>query len=431
MSSRHLGIGLLGVGVVGGGVAQILPGKATQLAARAGIELRLVRALVRDPAKERTRGATLPPLGTDGAAVVDDPAVQVVVEVLGGEQPALDLIRRALRAGKHVVTANKEVIAKHGAELFAIAQQHGVALQFEASVGGGIPVIAVFQHDLAANWVSRIAAIINGTTNYILSRMASEGADFGDALADAQALGYAEADPTADVDAYDPCYKLAILASLAFGEEVRPEGVHREGIRSLSRRDFAFARSLGYAIKLLAIARRRADGIEARVHPVMLPASKMLAKVDGVFNAIEVEADLVGTALLYGQGAGSLPTASAIVADVIAIADALARGDRPRTPIPPSSRARLVQIESIDSRYYLRLSVPDKPGVLAAIAAVFGRNAISIASVQQPEQTPEDPEAELVIMTHRASEAGMQATIAQLSGLDVSPRVQTVLRIED
>src|SRR5581483_6876305 len=318
MTRDPVRIGLLGLGVVGSAVAHALVEKGAVLERRVGRPLELRRVLVRDPVKPRPIDTSL--VTTDADAILADPAIDIVVEMMGGEDPAHDYIVRALRSGKHVVTASKEVMAKHGPETLAIAAEHGVEISFEASVGGGIPVIGPFKIDLLANEIHGVQAIINGTTNFILTRMATEGTELGDALSEAQRLGYAEPDPRNDVEGIDAGYKLAILGSLAFHTVVRPSDVYVEGITRLTSADFRYARELGYAIKLLAIARATDGAVELRVHPALVPEAEMLAKVDGVFNAVAVEGDLVGRILFYGRGAGAGPTSSAVVADIIDVA---------------------------------------------------------------------------------------------------------------
>ncbi|MCS7001257.1 MAG: homoserine dehydrogenase [Dehalococcoidia bacterium] len=423
-------IGLLGLGTVGGGVARAAPQKSAALASYIGRPIQIKRVLVRDPTKPRA--VQLPPgvLTTDPAEVLDDPAIDIIVEVIGGEEPAHDFLRRAIANGKHVVTANKEVLAKHGAALLRAAAQQGVLLRYEASVGGGIPIIAVFQHDLSANRITEIRAIINGTTNYILTKMATEGAEFATALAEAQALGYAEADPSADVDGHDAVYKLAILSSLAFHTDVRPDQIAREGIRGVTARDFRYAAELGYAIKLLAIARSTEAGIEARAHPAMIPRDQLLAKVDGVFNAIEVEGDLVGRVLFYGRGAGELPTTSAVVADVLDVAQSIASNTVRPYVLRADGERPVIGFDAIQSRYYLRIVVHDRPGVLAQIAQAFGDHGISIASVIQKETDEAKKHAELVIMTHTANEAAMQSALAAIRSLAVVTSIASFLRVE-
>ncbi|MCS6800997.1 MAG: homoserine dehydrogenase [Chloroflexota bacterium] len=428
---KQLGIGLLGLGTVGSGVARILPTKGEALFSHLGASLIIRRVLVRDPAKPRPVRLDPALLTTNPADVLDDPEVDIVVEVIGGEDPALRFLERAIANGKHVVTANKEVIAKHGPELLRAAAAQGVAVKYEASVGGGIPIIAVFQHDLSANEIREIRAIINGTTNYILTKMAVDGSDFETALAEAQALGYAEPDPAADIDGHDAAYKLAILSSLGFHADIRPHQVFREGIRRLSARDFKYAADLGYAIKLLAIGRNTARGIEVRVHPTLIPRDQLLAKVDGVFNGIEVEGDLVGRLMLYGRGAGAEPTTSAVVADVVDLVQNLVRGVSPASTEPPRRPVVVIPMDHVSSRFYLRLIVADRAGVLAQIAREFGDHAISIASVIQVAADADAGTAELVVMTHRASESAMQQTVAAIARLPVVATVASFLRVEE
>lgn len=428
--SRVIGVGLLGLGVVGTGVARVLTEKAESVSRHTGGAVRLRRVLVRDPAKERS--VALPPglITTESDAVLDDPGISVVIELMGGDEPAHSYIRRALRAGKHVITANKEVIARHGPALLALAQEHGVALRYEASVGGGIPLIGPFRESLLANEIGSVRAIINGTTNYILTRMAREGVDLPEALQAAQALGYAEADPTNDVEGIDAAYKLAILASLAFHTRVAPEAVYREGITGLTGRDFRYAAELGYAIKLLAIARRTDGRIEARVHPAFLPLDRILAKVDGVYNAVEVDGDLTGQVMFYGRGAGERPTTSAVVADVIELARDIARGAAGHAHATVQSDLAVLPMDDVRTRYYLRMSVRDEPGVLAGIAGVLGGARISIASVVQKEVDEEARTAEIVLMTHLAQEAAMRAALAGLAALPTVVEVGAMVRVE-
>jgi homoserine dehydrogenase len=450
-------VGLLGFGVVGGGVARLLSQKAEAIAAEIGRPIVLQRVLVRDPG--RTRAVALPAghLTTDPGDILDDPEIDVVVEVMGGITPAAEYVKRAIRNRKHVVTANKEVMATQGVELLQLAREHGVDVYYEASVGGGIPLIGVFRQDLVANEVHQVRAIINGTTNYVLTRMAQDGVDFGPALAEAQALGYAESDPTNDVEGIDASYKLAILASLAFRTQVSPESVHREGITRLRAADFRYARELGYVIKLLAIARRHgagafagADGgagegrdpgagdgavagagaVEVRVHPTFVPQDVLLADVSGVFNAVYVQGDLVGDVLFFGRGAGAEPTSSAVVADVVDVAHNLNAGVANRIPFHYAGRLPVRPMPLLETRYYVRVWVADRPGVLAQIARVFGDHQISIASCIQKEADPAAGSAELVIVTHPARERDMQAALGALDALEAVRERAAMIRIE-
>jgi homoserine dehydrogenase len=427
---KGIGIGLLGMGVVGGGVARVLVQKADFLARQTGCPLSLRKVLVRQLEKKRPLELDPQMLTTRADDVLEDEAVDIIVEAIGGESPALEYIRGALQRGKSVVTANKEVMAKYGPELLGLARHKGVDLRFEASVGGGIPLIAPFQQDILANSISAIYAIINGTSNYILTRMAHEGIDFSQALKSAQELGYAEPDPTNDIEGIDASYKLAILTSLAFQTAVRPEDVYREGISRLAGRDFRYARELGYAIRLLAIAKRDEGSLEVRVHPVLLPEDYLLAKVDGVYNAVQVEGDLFGKLLFYGQGAGALPTSSAVMADIIAVAQRLHRAvpDSPR--ISFDQQLRLKPMAEIRPRYYLRMNVADSPGVLAQISRILGDNIISISSVIQKEADRAAQTAEIVIMTHPALERDMQRALDEMERLAEVKEVSNFLRVE-
>lgn len=429
MSRSRIDIVILGLGVVGGGVAAALVEKAESYSSRAGVPLAIRKVLVQDPAKQRS--VTLGPgLITSDPGEALDTDCDIVVEVMGGEHPAFEYIQEALRRGRCVVTANKEVMAKHGPELLAMAGDAGTDILYEASVGGGIPIISPLKRDLSANEISSLRAIINGTTNYILTSMSRDGADFGAALRQAQHLGYAEADPTNDVEGHDAVYKLAILASLAFHTHIHPDQVYREGITRLSPRDFRYAAELGYTIKLLAIARRDEKGVQARVHPALVPSGEPLAKVDGVLNAVQVEGDLIGRVLFQGAGAGALPTTSAIMADVLDAARTIVQDGRP-SPWRYTAEVMIKPMADLITRYYIRLEVVDRPGVLAGIARCFGDHGVSIASVIQKETDDAAQSAEIVIMTHPASEAAIQAGIAQLERLDEVRRVGNFLRVED
>jgi homoserine dehydrogenase len=432
VKKKSIGVGLMGLGVVGGGVARVLINKAEVLAEQVGcpLVLKRVKVLEVDLAKPLASEIGLKLFTTDVDEFFNEPGVDIVVEAIGGEKPALDYLKRAITGGKHVVTSNKEVIAKHGAELFALAQQHGVGVHYEASAGGGIPLISPFQHDLVANKISGIYAIINGTTNYILTRMAKEGADFPSALKRAQELGYAEADPRNDIEGIDASYKLAILASLAFHHQISPRDIHCEGISRMDSRDFKYAGELGYAIKLLAIGKQGDNLIEVRVHPVFIPEESLLAKVDGVYNAILVEGDLVGRVLFYGEGAGALPTSSAVIADVVSAAQDILSGggSRARWWLEPGKKIK--PMAELETRYYLRLNVADQPGVLAQVSKVLGDHRISISSVLQKAADAAAQTAEIVIMTHPAKEAAMQQALGKLVHLPVVKEISNFIRVE-
>jgi len=432
VNKDSIGVGLIGLGVVAGGVARVLTGKAKVLSEQVGcpLILRKVKVLESDLSRPQAKELGSQLFTTNDEEFFTEANIDIVVEAIGGEEPALDYLKRALAGGRHVVTSNKEVIAKHGAELFALAQEHGVGLHYEASVGGGIPLIAPFQQDLVANKISGIYAIINGTTNYILTRMADEGIDFPSALKSAQELGYAEADPKNDIEGIDSTYKLAILASLAFHLQVRPQDIHCEGISRLSSRDFKYARELGYAIKLLAIAKEKDDLVEVRVHPVFIPEDSLLAEVDGVYNAILVEGDLVGRVLFYGEGAGAAPTSSAVVADVVSAARDIVIGSGCRMRWRPEPGKAIRPMAELETGYYLRLNAADQPGVLAQVSKVLGDHRISISSVIQKAVDPVAQTAEIVIMTHPAKEAEMQRALAKLERMDSVKEIGNFIRVE-
>lgn len=430
MAARSIGIGLMGLGVIGSGVVKVLMGKPETLAREAGSRLVLKKVLEQDSTKHSSMGLEPELFITQFVELVSHPEVDIVVELIGGEHPAFEYIKEALAHGKHVVTANKEVMAKHWSQLLAVAHQHQVSLRCEASVGGGIPLIGPFQEDLVANDISAIYGILNGTTNYILTQMAKEGLDFSVALKQAQELGYAEANPANDIEGIDAAYKLAILTTIAFGTEVGPENIYHEGISRLQARDFRYAQELGYAIKLLAIAKRAGDSIEARVHPVFIPEDSLLAKVDGVYNAIHVEGDLVGKVIFYGQGAGPSATSSAVVADIINIAQNINRGTSSAPKLPFASERTIKPMAEIETRYYVRMSVADRPGVLAQISKILGDHSISISSVIQKEADPLTQIAEIMIMTHPANEQEVQQALKEAERLPVVKEISNFVRVE-
>ena len=427
---KPIGLGLLGLGVVGTGVAQTLADRGDALAQRVGRPMQLRRVLVRDPLRPRSIVLPAGILTNEVERVLGDPGITIVIEALGGEYPAVDFIRKALAANKDVVTANKEVMAKHGPELRAWAARHGRALRYEASVGGGVPIVAALLEDLAANRITSIRAIINGTTNYILTEMAAGGLSFASALQQAQALGYAEPDPDDDIEGVDAAYKLAILASLAFQTTVRPEDIHREGISRLAPQDFRYARELGYTIKLLAIAKEEGAAVQARVHPALVPRQSLLAQVSGVYNAVQIEGDLAGQLVLYGRGAGAEPTSSAVMADVIHLARDRALGIANRPEPPPNGERPLMPFDDLKTRHYFRMAVADRPGVLAQIARLFGEHEISIASFIQQETDEDAQIAEIVIMTHAAQERAVQTALSFIGQLAAVRDVGAVVRVE-
>ena len=425
-----IGIGLLGLGTVGSGVAEVLVTKADSLAEQAGLPLVLRKVAERDVNKRRSARLNPNVLTDNPEEVLSHPEVDIVIELIGGEHPAREYIKQAIANGKHAVTANKEVIAKYGYELFSLARKHNVDLRYEASVGSGIPLISPFQQELAANKISAIHAILNGTTNYILTRMAQEGLDFASTLKQAQELGYAEADPANDIEGRDTAYKLVILSNLAFRTKFVPQDVYCEGISNIAARDFLYAGEFGYAIKLLAIAKRDDDEVEIRVHPAFIPRDSQLAKVDGVYNAIEVETDLAGKLVFYGEGAGSLRASSAVVADAVAIARNIHHGVNNVPEVKLNPRVTVKPMSEVTTRYYLRLNAPDRPGVLAQISKVLGDNSISISSVIQKESDPAAQTAVIVIMTYPAEEKRVQKALKQLKQLPVVNEVSNFIRVE-
>ncbi len=432
MKKQSIGVGLMGLGIIGGQVVRVLKDKAEVLAEQVGcpLVLRKVKVIEADLARPQVTEMGPQLFTTDVDEFFAEPEIDIIVEAIGGESPALEYLKRAISGGRYVVTSNKEVIAKHGAELMALAQQHEVGLRYEASVGGGIPLIAPFQYELVANKINGIYAIINGTTNYILTRMARDGVDFSVALSQAQKLGYAEANPENDVEGIDATYKLAILTSLALQREVRPDDIYHEGISRLSVRDFKYARELGFAIKLLAIAKRGDSSIEVRVHPAFIPEDSLLARVDGVYNAILVEGDLIGQVLFYGQGAGPLATSSAVVSDIVAEARDIVLNVGSRFQVKLAPGALIKPMSEIETRYYLRMIVADCPGVLAQITKVLGDHQISISSVIQKEADSAAQTAEAVIMTHPAQEKAMQQALEELTHLAVVKEIGNFVRVE-
>ena len=430
MTQKAVGVGLMGLGIVGSAVAEVLLNKADKLAEQVGASLVLKKVLVRDMNKQR-RAKLEPHVLTNLAEeVLSAPGVSIVIEVIGGEYPASDYIRQAITRGKHVVTANKEVMAKHGYELLALANKHNVDLRYEASVGSGIPLVSPFQQDLAANDISAIYAILNGTTNYILTRMSQEGLDFPSALKQAQELGYAEANPANDIEGIDASYKLAILSSLAFHTRLDPQDIYCEGISRLQAEDFKYAKEFGYAIKLLAIAKKDGDALEMRVHPVFIPQDSQLAKVDGVYNAIQVEGDLAGKLIFHGEGAGPLRASSAIMADVLVIARNIWHGVSNAPKVQLNQKVKVKPMSNIKTRYYFRFDVADRPGVLAQISRVLGDNSISLLSVIQKESDPQSQTAVLVLMTHPSEERAVQKALVQLKQLTVVNKVSNFIRVE-
>jgi homoserine dehydrogenase len=429
MVSGSLNVGLIGLGTVGGQVAERMLTWEAQLARRAGIQLCLRRVLVRDIKKPRSLAIAPELLTADADELIDDPEIHILVEVAGGDEPMHSYLERAIRSGKHVVTANKVVMARHGPELLDIAAERNVDVYFEAAVGGGIPLISTFRTDLQANRIERVSAVINGTTNYVLGRMASAGLTLADAVAEAQAAGFAEADPTDDVGGFDATYKLAILGSIAYEIKIRPADVFREGIEAIEPVDFRYARELGYAIKLIAHTQRHPGRVEARVHPAMVPVDHPLAQVEGANNAVFVEGDLVGQVLLVGQGAGGRPTASAVVGDLIDLARSIRRGVQSRPSFSFDDRIGVIPMGEVKTRAYYRIRVDDRTGVLAALGQVFAEEGVSISSLIQKDAWVDEQTAELVVTTHPAPDASLQRARDRITELAPVHAVSSFLRV--
>jgi homoserine dehydrogenase len=433
---KQVVVGMIGLGTVGTGVARLLTEQADRIARRAGKRVHWKWAVVRDPAKPRGIALEGVRVTTDVGRVIDDPEVEIVLELMGGIEPALQAVLDCLKAGKHVVTANKALLAEHGPAIFAQARSSGRAVAFEASVAGGIPIIQALGVSLAANQVHNLAAILNGTCNYILTKMTLEGLAYADALAQAQALGYAEADPTLDVDGTDTAHKLAILAQIAFQSSVTTGDIPRQGIDRLQLADLKYAGELGYAVKLLALAKLTAAGLELRVAPTLVKKGTPLAEVRGPYNAIRVVGDAVGDTFFYGRGAGMMPTASAVVGDLIDVVTGRSLLTSGVLNLWPTGEhpVRRTPSQQIRSRYYLRFTIADRPGVLAALAHSLGGHGISIASVIQHDpgdDAPEDSPVPLVIMTHLAVEAELQEALDEIDRLDVVHAPSVCMGVED
>lgn len=426
---RTVNVGLVGLGTVGSGVVEILSRHAADFRQRAGVDIALVRFADRDPGRASELGIDAGAFTTDAFELVNDPNLDVIVELVGGTGVARELVLAALEAGKSVVTANKALMASHGREVMDLADARGVDIAFEASVGGGIPIISPLKHCLVSNEILSVTGIVNGTTNFMLARMEHEGLSYDEALAEAQEKGFAEADPTADVDGFDAAAKIAILASIAFNSRVVLDEVPTEGIRSVSSVDIAYAYEMGYAVKLLAIARRTPTGIDVRVHPTMIRLSHPLASVHGVYNAIYVVGDAVGETMFFGEGAGSLPAASAVVGDMIEVARHISHGCLGVVGCTCSEQLAVRDIGDLETRYYIRLHVADEPGVFGRVATVFGEHGVSLGSVIQ--KSADEPTAEIVYVTHTATERAVRAALTEIARLDIVDSVETVLRVED
>ena len=415
-------IGILGLGTVGCGTISVLARNGQEIARRAGREINIVQASARDLKKKRPCSTDGIKLVQDPHAVVRNPEIEVVVELIGGYEPARALVLEAIANGKHVVTANKALIAVHGNEIFAQAQKKGVMVAFEAAVAGGIPIIKSVREGLAGNRIEWLAGIINGTSNFILTEMRDKGADFADALKEAQRLGYAEADPTFDVEGIDTAHKLTILAAIAFGIPLKFKQAYTEGITGITRMDVQYAENLGYRLKLLGIARRTNGGVELRVHPTLIPERRLIANVDGAMNAVLVKGDAVGPTLFYGAGAGAEPTASAVVADLVDVVRTLTVDPNNRVPhlaFQPDALVDLpiLPIEDVETSYYLRLHALDKPGVLAEVTLILADLNISIESILQKEPRPNEETVPVIILTQRVREKNMNEAIARIEKL--------------
>ncbi len=429
---QQVNLGIIGAGTVGGGVYQAIQKNGGLMACRLGVRLEIAKIAIRDLKKARPVKIPAKLLTTDWQSVVDDPRVNIVVELIGGTTTAREITLRALRQGKPVVTANKALLSAHGEELFATAQNFGTNLYYEASVAGGIPIIKVLREGLIGNRITRLYGIVNGTCNYILTRMKLEGAEFGDVLADAQRLGFAEAEPSLDVDGQDAAHKTGILASLAHGFWINPRDIHVEGIRQISKLDIQFASQLGYTIKLLGIVKHvEGPRIQVTVYPTLIPNTHVLASVNHVFNAIFVRGDIVGDTLYYGRGAGQDATASAVLSDLADATLDLKCGSKSRVPpfVPHEREGAVQKIDDVVSRYYLRLSVVDRPGTLARIATILGEMKIGISSVIQPEGH-EGASVPLILMMHDAPNVAMKRALSKIGKLGVVKAPPVMIRVE-
>jgi homoserine dehydrogenase len=435
MTLKPVNVGLLGLGTVGGGTFNVLARNAEEITRRAGRGIRISHAAARDYDPARLPGIENIQVSDDAFSVVENPEVDIVVELIGGYSPAKELVLKAIENGKHVVTANKALIALHGNEIFAAAQKKGVMVAFEAAVAGGIPIIKAIREGLAANQIEWLCGIINGTGNFILTEMRDKGRDFDDVLKEAQALGYAEADPTFDVEGIDAAHKLTILASLAFGIPLQFDKTYTEGITNITREDVAYAEELGYRIKHLGFSRRTPAGVELRVHPTLIPERRLIANVDGVMNAVLVKGDAVGPTLYYGAGAGAEPTASAVVADIIDVVRTLTADPENRVPhlaFQPGALADLpiLPMEEVETAYYLRMLAVDRPGVLADVTRILGDLGISIEAIIQKEPAEDATDVPVIMLTRRVREQQMNQAIARIEALDALHGPVTRIRVE-
>ena len=427
MSHEGINVALLGLGTVGSGVYKVMQRQQAEMPQKINTRLNIRRILVRNIAKYQDKIEDPSILTTEYETILEDAQIDLVIELIGGIEPAYTYIRSALEAGKSVVTANKDLIADRGGELFQIAEENHVELRFEASVAGGIPIISPLKNSLAANEIRKIMGIVNGTTNYILSKMTEEGMDYEDALAEATQLGYAEADPTADVEGYDAGRKIAILATIAFHSRVIFRDVYTEGITKITAKDISYARNLGRVIKLIAMAENTSEGIEVKVHPLLIPQNHPLASVSGSYNAVYVDGDAVEDVMFYGRGAGEMPTASAVMGDVFSIARRIVENSVGSTRDNVYRSIPVKRIENTRSSYYIRMEVEDKPGVLATIASIFGNNSVSIEQVIQKNKI--DNNAELVIITSSVKERHIKDALLILESSSVVRKIATLIRV--
>lgn len=428
-------VGLLGLGTVGGGTVNVLRRNAEEITRRAGRGIQVVHAAARDLSKSRICNYEGIRLTAHPVEVVENPDIEIIVELIGGVDIARDLVNRAIANGKHVVTANKALIARYGNEIFAAARDRGVMVAFEAAVAGGIPIIKAIREGLAGNRIEWLAGIINGTGNFILTEMRDKGRDFADVLAEAQRLGYAEADPTFDVEGIDAAHKLTILAAIAFGIPLQFDKVYTEGITRITREDVNYAEQLGYRIKHLALSRRTTKGIELRVHPTLIPYRRLIANVDGVMNAIVVTGDAVGPTLYYGAGAGAEPTASAVVADLVDVVRALTSDPENRVPhlaFQPDALSDfpILPMEEVETAYYLRMQATDRPGVLADVTRILADHSISIEAILQKEPVAGMSSVSVIILTQRVLERQMNQAVARIQALDTISGEVTRIRLE-
>jgi len=426
---KQISVGIVGFGTVGTGVLRVLTENKPEIERKIGSAIEVTRIADLDITTERSVKFDKSLLTTDVSQILDDPSIDIVVETIGGVHPAKEFILRALGNGKHVVSANKELIAKEGSELLRTADKKGLDFYFEGSVGGGIPIIRPLKESLAANKITEVMGIVNGTTNYILTKMALEGRDFAKVLAEAQKAGYAEPDPTSDIEGYDAKYKIAILASIAFTSRVNVDDIYSEGITKIGPKDIRNAQELGYAIKLLAIAKRNGEKMQIRVHPTLIPSTHPLASVNDVYNAIYVRGDFVQDVMFYGRGAGSLPTGSALAGDIMEIARNMKFKANGRLPCTCFDQRAVESMDEVVTKYYIRMLVADRPGVLAKIASVFGENGVSIASVVQKDQ--QGDRAEIVMVTHQVAEKNFRRAIGAISNLEVVSEICSWIRVEE